>query len=100
MTTATITRKTRNFGFAHTDFGTREYNAAHPFIGPDYTGTPKTVMSRMHEDSRKSRSGGMILTGDSACFLGDRQIEVDELFHYDLDRLVEGEVDSITVNLK
>ncbi len=99
MTTATITRKTRNLGYAHTDFGTKEYNAERPFIGPNFTGTPKQVTERVSREDRSRRSGGMILTGDTAWFLGDTQIKIDDMFQFELDQLVAGEIDSMIVEL-
>ena len=91
MTTATITRKTRTFGFDFSVDGSTNWN------GPSVIGTPKQVMA----EYQRIRGINQGLDSFRAAFFVDGQaISADEFTTFEIYQMIDGNADSVTVNLK
>lgn len=108
MTKVTITRKTRKIGWAVNASPVEKWNESmtqsHLYVPaptrPDFEGTLKQVFNYINNDPfYKSLQHG---TYHSTAFFVDGQvIETNsDAWQYDLDRLMEGEIDSLDIPLR
>lgn len=107
MSQVTITRRSRKIGHG-VNTSPKEYftpnGDSHLYVpaptSPDFEGTIKQVFNYIQTDRfiRSLQSGGTIYS--SAFFVNGQKIDTNsEAWQYELDRLIDGEIDSLVVPL-